>query len=55
MPPEDCTGDDQIVDIAMSRAKSPRTTSAHPDRMKAMDYRLLTEVVFTEPQVASSV
>ena len=25
---------------------------AHPDRMKQMDYRLLTEVIFTEPQIA---
>ena len=35
-----------------SKAKSPRTTLAHPDRMKPMDYRLLTEVIFTEPQIA---
>jgi pyruvate/2-oxoglutarate dehydrogenase complex dihydrolipoamide dehydrogenase (E3) component len=25
----------------------------HPDRMKRMDYRLLTEVIFTEPQIAT--
>jgi pyruvate/2-oxoglutarate dehydrogenase complex dihydrolipoamide dehydrogenase (E3) component len=48
----DCTGLYEIVHIAIQQGEVAAHNLAHPDRMKPMDYRLLTEVVFTEPQVA---
>jgi pyruvate/2-oxoglutarate dehydrogenase complex dihydrolipoamide dehydrogenase (E3) component len=48
----DCTGLHEIVHIAIQQGEVAAHNLAHPDRMKPMDYRLLTEVVFTEPQVA---
>ena len=48
----DCTGLHEIVHIAIQQGEVAAHNLAHPDRMKAMDYRLLSEVVFTEPQVA---
>ena len=48
----DCTGPHEIVHIAIQQGEIAAHNLAHPDRLKAMDYRLLTEVIFTEPQVA---
>jgi pyruvate/2-oxoglutarate dehydrogenase complex dihydrolipoamide dehydrogenase (E3) component len=48
----DCTGLYEIVHIAIQQGEIAAHNLARPDRMKRMDYRLLTEVVFTEPQVA---
>jgi len=48
----DCTGLHEIVHIAIQQGEVAAHNLAHPDRMKQMDYRLLTEVVFTEPQIA---
>jgi len=48
----DCTGLHEIVHIAIQQGEVAAHNLAHPDRMKLMDYRLLTEVVFTEPQIA---
>jgi pyruvate/2-oxoglutarate dehydrogenase complex dihydrolipoamide dehydrogenase (E3) component len=48
----DCTGLHEIVHIAIQQGEVAAHNIAHPDRMKPMDYRLLTEVIFTEPQVA---
>lgn len=48
----DCTGPHEIVHIAIQQGEVAAHNLAHPDRMKPMDYRLLTEVVFTEPQIA---
>jgi pyruvate/2-oxoglutarate dehydrogenase complex dihydrolipoamide dehydrogenase (E3) component len=48
----DCTGPHEIVHIAIQQGEVAARNAAHPDCMKQMDYRLLTEVVFTEPQVA---
>ena len=48
----DCTGLNEIVHIAIQQGEVAAHNAAHSDRMKQMDYRLLTEVVFTEPQVA---
>jgi pyruvate/2-oxoglutarate dehydrogenase complex dihydrolipoamide dehydrogenase (E3) component len=48
----DCTGLHEIVHIAIQQGEIAAHNLAHPDRMKPMDYRLLSEVVFTEPQVA---
>jgi pyruvate/2-oxoglutarate dehydrogenase complex dihydrolipoamide dehydrogenase (E3) component len=48
----DCTGPHEIVHIAIQQGETAAHNAAHPERMKEMDYRLLTEVVFTEPQLA---
>jgi pyruvate/2-oxoglutarate dehydrogenase complex dihydrolipoamide dehydrogenase (E3) component len=48
----DCTGQHEIVHIAIQQGEIAAHNLAHPDRMKPMDYRLLTEVIFTEPQIA---
>jgi pyruvate/2-oxoglutarate dehydrogenase complex dihydrolipoamide dehydrogenase (E3) component len=49
----DCTGLHEIVHIAVRQGEIAAENIAHPERRKKMDYRLLTEVIFTEPQVAN--
>jgi pyruvate/2-oxoglutarate dehydrogenase complex dihydrolipoamide dehydrogenase (E3) component len=49
----DCTGLHEIVHIAIQQGEVAAHNIAHPDRRKQMDYRLLTEVIFTEPQIAT--
>ena len=49
----DCTGQHEIVHIAVQLGEVAGHNVAHPDRMKEMNYRLLTEVIFTEPQMAA--
>jgi pyruvate/2-oxoglutarate dehydrogenase complex dihydrolipoamide dehydrogenase (E3) component len=49
----DCAGLHEIVHIAVQQGEIAGHNCAHPDRMKQMDYRLLTEVIFTDPQVAA--
>ena len=49
----DCTGLHEIVHIAIQQGETAAWNIAHPDRPRAMDYRLLCEVIFTDPQVAS--
>jgi pyruvate/2-oxoglutarate dehydrogenase complex dihydrolipoamide dehydrogenase (E3) component len=49
----DCTGLHEIVHIAVQQGEMAAHNIANPQKMKAMDNRLLTEVIFTEPQVAS--
>jgi pyruvate/2-oxoglutarate dehydrogenase complex dihydrolipoamide dehydrogenase (E3) component len=49
----DCTGRHEIVHIAIQQGEVAAFNMAHPDRPKSMDYRLVTEVIFTEPQIAS--
>jgi pyruvate/2-oxoglutarate dehydrogenase complex dihydrolipoamide dehydrogenase (E3) component len=49
----DCAGLHEIVHIAIQQAEIAAYNISHPDRMKRMDYRLLTEVIFTEPQIAT--
>jgi pyruvate/2-oxoglutarate dehydrogenase complex dihydrolipoamide dehydrogenase (E3) component len=48
----DCTGLHEIVHIAIQQAETAVHNIVHPGRAKQMDYRLLTEVIFTEPQIA---
>ncbi len=48
----DCTGLHEIVHIAIQQGEVAAHNIAHPDRPRQMDYRLLSEVIFTEPQVA---
>jgi dihydrolipoamide dehydrogenase len=48
----DCTGMHEIVHIAIQQGELAAHNIAHPEKKRQMDYRLLTEVIFTEPQVA---
>jgi dihydrolipoamide dehydrogenase len=48
----DCTGLHEIVHIAVQQGEVAGHNLAHPKRRKQMDYRLLSEVIFTDPQVA---
>jgi len=49
----DCTSPNEIVHLAVQQGEIAAHNAAHPRLMKEMDYRLLTEVVFTEPQIAT--
>lgn len=49
----DCTGPHEIVHIAIQQAEIAAHNIANPHRPRATDYRLLTSVVFTDPQVAT--
>jgi len=48
----DCTSLHEIVHIAIRQGETAAHNIAYPDRLRQMDYRLLTEVIFTEPQIA---
>lgn len=48
----DCTGPHEIVHIAIQQAEIAVHNIVHPRRPRSADYRLLTSVVFTDPQVA---
>ena len=50
----DCTGPYEIVHIAIQQGEIAGYNIAHPDSPRAIDYRLLTNVVFTDPQVATA-
>lgn len=47
----DCTGLHEIVHIAIQQGETAAHNIAHPGQPKSVDYRLLTEVIFTDPQV----
>jgi pyruvate/2-oxoglutarate dehydrogenase complex dihydrolipoamide dehydrogenase (E3) component len=49
----DCTGLHEIVHIAVQQGEIAAHNIANPARPNAIDYRLITEVVFTDPQIAS--
>ncbi len=49
----DVTGLHEIVHIAIQQGEIAAHNAVHPERPKRMDDRLSTEVVFTDPQVAS--
>jgi dihydrolipoamide dehydrogenase len=49
----DCAGPHEIVHIAIQQGEVAAYNIAHPEQPREMDYRLLTEVVFTEPQIAT--
>jgi len=48
----DCTSPHEIVHIAIQQGEIAAHNIAHPNQPRSMDYRLLTSVVFTDPQVA---
>ncbi len=47
----DCTGPHEIVHIAVQQGEIAAHNIAHPGRTRHIDYRLLTQVVFTDPQI----
>jgi pyruvate/2-oxoglutarate dehydrogenase complex dihydrolipoamide dehydrogenase (E3) component len=47
----DCTGPHEIVHIAIQQGEIAAHNLAQPTQPRAMDYRLLTSVVFTDPQI----
>ena len=49
----DCTGPYEIVHIAIQQAEIAAHNIARPRKPRTADYRLLTSVVFTDPQVAT--
>lgn len=49
----DCTGPFEIVHIAIQQAEIAAHNILHPDQPQEMDYRLLTQIVFTDPNLAS--
>jgi pyruvate/2-oxoglutarate dehydrogenase complex dihydrolipoamide dehydrogenase (E3) component len=49
----DCTGLYEIVHIAIQQGETAARNIINPSKNQQMDYRLLTEVVFTDPQVAT--
>jgi pyruvate/2-oxoglutarate dehydrogenase complex dihydrolipoamide dehydrogenase (E3) component len=49
----DCTGPHQIVHLAVEQGEVAAHNILHPRRRRRMDERLLTRVVFTEPQAAT--
>lgn len=49
----DCTGPHEIVHIAIQQGEAAAYNIAHPRHPRKIDYRLLTQVIFTDPQVAS--
>ena len=49
----DCTGPYEIVHIAVQQGEVAGYNIANPAEPRAIDYRLRTEVVFTEPQIAT--
>lgn len=48
----DCTGPHEIVHIAIQQGEIAAHNITHPEHPRTIDYRLLTAVVFTDPQVA---
>lgn len=49
----DCTGPHEIVHVAIQQGEIAAHNIAHPGQARAIDYRLLTQVVFTEPQIGT--
>jgi pyruvate/2-oxoglutarate dehydrogenase complex dihydrolipoamide dehydrogenase (E3) component len=49
----DCTGPHEIVHLAVTQGEIAGHNIVQPARPRRMDYRLLLNVVFTDPQVAT--
>ena len=49
----DCTGPYEIVHIAIQQGEIAAHNIVNPGQSREIDYRLLTQVVFTEPQIAT--
>jgi pyruvate/2-oxoglutarate dehydrogenase complex dihydrolipoamide dehydrogenase (E3) component len=48
----DCTGPHQIVHIAVEQGEIAAHNIAHPSAKRSINYRLLSNIVFTDPQAA---
>jgi pyruvate/2-oxoglutarate dehydrogenase complex dihydrolipoamide dehydrogenase (E3) component len=48
----DCTGPHEIVHIAIQQGEIAAANILNPDKSAAIDYRLLSSIVFTDPQLA---
>jgi pyruvate/2-oxoglutarate dehydrogenase complex dihydrolipoamide dehydrogenase (E3) component len=48
----DCTGPYQIVHIGIEQGEIAAHNIAHPSQLRHIDYRLLTSIAFTSPQVS---
>src|SRR5438477_2291206 len=49
----DCTGPHEIVHIAIQQGEIAAHNIAHPGQARRIDYRLLSRVVFTDPQIGT--
>ncbi len=49
----DCTGPHEIVHIAIQQGEIAAHNILRPSQPRTIDYRLLTSVVFTDPQIAA--
>ncbi len=49
----DCTGPHDIVHVAIQQGEIAAHNIVHPGQPREIDYRLLTSVVFSDPQVAT--
>jgi len=49
----DCTSPHEVVHVAIQQGETAAHNILHPRRPRVMDYRLLTQIVFTEPQIAT--
>jgi pyruvate/2-oxoglutarate dehydrogenase complex dihydrolipoamide dehydrogenase (E3) component len=49
----DCTGPHPLVHLAVEQGEIAAHNVLHPRKKSRMDYRLLTRVVFTDPQIAT--
>lgn len=48
----DCTGPHDIVHLAVQQGEIAAYNLAHPHRKRSLDYRMVCNVVFTDPQIA---
>lgn len=48
----DCAGPHEVVHVAIQQGETAARTILQGDRAQPMDYRLMIQVVFTDPQVA---
>ncbi len=48
----DCTGQHEIVHVAIQQGEIAAHNIAHPEAPKNIDYRLLVNAIFTDPQLA---
>jgi pyruvate/2-oxoglutarate dehydrogenase complex dihydrolipoamide dehydrogenase (E3) component len=48
----DCTGPHEVVHVAVQQGEIAAYNIVHPNKKRSMDYRLLCQVVFTDPQIA---
>jgi pyruvate/2-oxoglutarate dehydrogenase complex dihydrolipoamide dehydrogenase (E3) component len=49
----DCTGLHEIVHIAIQQGETAAHNILHPRQPRSVDYRLLVEIAFTDPQIAN--